>query len=201
MLFYSSIAHVLWFNYTHFQVTLCVQAYRARDVREEFSEARGVALALFSWLQIFIIAVPIEGLLTEETPLPLTIIYALSVLVDFMRNMSLLLFIFFPLILHQRKFRREGGTMNVHVTGVTVGTESSGTGQIGSLGSVEELHNARSRISELEQLVASLNERLALRNDIESRHENDGERNLVGSQSPNEPCCGSVSGATISTHE
>jgi len=154
-----------------------VQAYRARDVRSEFSEARGVALALFSWVQIWIIAAPTRALLEAEAEPLQTIIYALDVLVAFMTNLSLLLFIFVPLINHQRKFRREGGTMNVHVTGVDGGTESSTcTGQIRNLGSVEELHNARNRISELEELVKSLNERIGLRDDIESQHRNDGEK-------------------------
>lgn len=175
------ITHVFC-NFTpspHFQVILCVQAYRARDVRSEFSEARGVALALFSWLQIMIIAAPIQGLLEAEAePFP-TILYALEVLTAFMANMVLLLFIFVPLVYHQRKFRREGGTMNVHrITGVEGGPENStGASQIGDLRSVEELHNARNRISELEKLVASLNEKLALRDDIEShQRENDEEK-------------------------
>jgi len=138
-------------------IILCVQAYRARDVRSEFSEARGVALALVSWLQIMIISAPIEGLLKDSDT---TVMYALQVLTSFMRNLSLLFFIFGPLISHQRKFRREGGTLNVHrVTGVGGGTDAT-TGTVGDLGSMEELRNARCRISELQSQVETLNARI-----------------------------------------
>ena len=106
-------------------ILLCVQAYRARDIRSEFSEARGVALALFCMLQANIITYPTYLLLDEGDA---DARYMLLVLAGITSIFALLLFVFGPLISHQRKYQREGGRVGtIHVTGLDsrVGTTQS----------------------------------------------------------------------------
>lgn len=139
-------------------IFLCIQAYRARDIRAEFSEARGVALALFSWLQIMIIAVPTFYLIDETD---ITARYVLLVLEYSMRNLSLLVFIFGPLVAHQRKFAREGGGDRLPIRGEThiLGETSDGRDTTGEVASYE-LRGAKRRIAELEAQVKALNSRV-----------------------------------------
>lgn len=145
-------------NYTAI-IFLCVQAYRARDIRSEFSEARGVALALFSLLQANIITVPTLALLDEQDA---DARYILQVLHVITQIFALLLFIFGPLISHQRKYQREGGSLaTTHVTGLTVHT---GAGATQSQGDEQhptwsELRDAKGRISDLEIELQALRSR------------------------------------------
>jgi len=133
-------------------IILCVQAYRARDVRSEYSESRGVALALFSWLQITIISSPMAILVEGSNTIAQ---YILAVLKTVTITLSLLLFIFLPLISHHRKLQREGGSLNVQrITGFDA---ASVTPTIGD----RDFASARCRISELEVQVKALNNRIA----------------------------------------
>ena len=88
-------------------IMLCVQAYRARDIKSEFSEARGVALALFSWLQALIITVPALSLLEADEP---DAVYMLNVMSSVIPSWSILFFVFAPLIMHQRARSRGNHT-------------------------------------------------------------------------------------------
>ena len=117
-------------------VILCVQAYRARDIRSEFSEARGVALALFSWLQAIIITVPVAAVLGEENT---DAFHMLGVMQNVVPSWSMLFFIFFPLISHQRQRSRRGSSSTghgssgqptltrTHITGLECDTRMIGT--------------------------------------------------------------------------
>jgi 7 transmembrane sweet-taste receptor of 3 GCPR len=86
---------------------LCVQAYRARDIKTEFSEARGVALALFCWFLSSLIVFPTLYVLPLEA---VDAQYVMQVLHLFVNNMSLLLFIFIPIISHHRQHCRGSQT-------------------------------------------------------------------------------------------
>lgn len=81
-------------------IFLCIQAYRARDVSTEFSEARGIAIALFTMLQAVIIVFPTEALLEKEDR---DARYMLLVLLEVVTNLSLLFFIFGPIVAHSTK--------------------------------------------------------------------------------------------------
>jgi len=137
-------------------VILCVQAYRARDISSEYSEARGVALALFSWLQASIIAEPM-GYMLEETNTKAK--YTLAVLYTVSVNISMLLFIFIPIVSHERKAERKarrnaGGSSrptNVRVTGLATTTNTSGDSAA--------LRAALGRISDLESQLRSADSR------------------------------------------
>ncbi|CAB9520281.1 Gamma-aminobutyric acid (GABA) B receptor [Seminavis robusta] len=88
-------------------IILCIQAYRARDIKSDFSEARGVALALFCWLQSSLIVTPTQWILD---PTQIDTRYTLNVMQLFVNAMSLLLFIFCPLIAHHRHRVKYGGS-------------------------------------------------------------------------------------------
>ena len=88
-------------------IMLCIQAYRARDIKSEFSEARGVALALFSWLQALIITVPALSLLGPDES---DAVYMLNVMQSVIPSWSMLFFVFTPIIMHQRARSRGNRT-------------------------------------------------------------------------------------------
>lgn len=98
-------------------VILCVQAYRARDIGTEFSEARGVALALFCWLQsALIVVVPLHLMDPYGDS---NSWYFLVVMPLFFNGLSMMLFIFVPIMSHhKRKVRGEDTEQNIHVTGL-----------------------------------------------------------------------------------
>lgn len=75
-------------------VLACAQAYRAREISDEFSESKWVAITVASWLQVFVVGFPVM-LLVEENPMAT---YLLRVCILFVICMSLLLFLFVPKI-------------------------------------------------------------------------------------------------------
>ena len=128
-------------------IFMCVQAYRARDIQSEFSDARGVALALFSWLQIMIIANPMFAMMhAEDTEQR----YVLSVLVATTQTLSLLLFIFGPLVSHQRKIRRGLASNRIAVARREEFVDGILERTAGADALSLELKGTRSRITELE---------------------------------------------------
>jgi hypothetical protein len=76
----------------------CAQAYRARQISDEFSESRWVGVTVASWLQVFVVGFPVM-FLVKENP---TATYFLRTSSVFVVCMSLLLFIFVPKILFHR---------------------------------------------------------------------------------------------------
>ena len=46
----------------------CYQAFRARDVSDEFSEHKSLGVALFSWVQLLLIGVPVLFLIDDDNP-------------------------------------------------------------------------------------------------------------------------------------
>lgn len=99
-------------------IFLCIQAYRARDIRSDFSEARGVALALFSSLQAIIITTPAEAMLDQSE---VDAKYMLQTMSLFVSSMAMLLFIFGPLIAHHRAYVKRDSTVGntrTHISGL-----------------------------------------------------------------------------------
>jgi hypothetical protein len=76
----------------------CDQAYRARQISDEFSESRWVGVTVASWLQVFVVGFPVM-FLVKDNP---TATYLLRSCIIFVTCMSLLLFIFVPKILFHR---------------------------------------------------------------------------------------------------
>jgi len=143
-------------------VILCVQAYRARDIRTEFSEARGVALALFSMAQAVVIVFATKMVLDEEN---VDGNYILDVLLEITTSMAILFFIFAPLITHQSQFQGGGNRRSMattFVTGVSLETSNAtAASKDGADLKSFQLKEARNRISELEMQVKTLTSRLA----------------------------------------
>jgi len=164
-------------------ILLCVQAYRARDIQTQFSEARGVALALFSSLQVQILAAAMLFLINEYN---LNAFYMLDVLPEVMNSIAMLLFIFCPIISHHRA-RARGDTPSVTagpsstfhsprpsgggMTPVGVGTRISGLDyatppppagrlQFPTAGNAAELHQAQCKITELQDELQAMRSRI-----------------------------------------
>jgi len=71
------------------------QAYQARRISDEFSESRQLGVALFSWVQIGIVALPVLFLIDDDNP---TAKYFVEVAVIFVFCMSMLLILFVPIV-------------------------------------------------------------------------------------------------------
>ena len=134
-------------------IILCVQAYVARDVQPEFSQVRGISLTLFSWLQIDIVSLPALALIEDSNT---TASFILTVIRYVSMMLSLLLFIFGPLVFQQRKRQREGGDSRLPQRTTTVTMSNDSNAETAS----HELQGARFRIAELEVQVENLSSRI-----------------------------------------
>ena len=77
-----------------------VQAWKARNISDEFSEAKIVGSALYGWLQLLIVGVPVLFLISDDNT---TARYFVLVALIFLVSMSMLLIIFVPLFLQIRR--------------------------------------------------------------------------------------------------
>ena len=161
-------------------VILCVQAYRARDIRSEFSEARGVALALFGNAQAVFLAWPTLWLLHGDNgKTNVNAQYLMEVLLEVTTSVPMLLFIFGPLIAHHRQYRqrlcvrsslvgngpRVSGIALPNATGSGAGTMSVASSDGGPDMLLDlaplDIIEARRRIADLEAKVKELNTRIS----------------------------------------
>ncbi|CAB9498227.1 Gamma-aminobutyric acid (GABA) B receptor [Seminavis robusta] len=113
-------------------IILCVQAYRARDIKSTFSEARGVALAIFCWLQSDLIVTPTDWVVD---PTDVDTRYTLRVMQEFVNNMAMLLFVFGPLIAHHRHNVKHGDSTsmrNTRISGLDMETCTGTTAVFGT---------------------------------------------------------------------
>lgn len=72
------------------------QAFKTRNISDEFSESKKLGVALFSWVQLLLIGLPVFYLIDEGNP---TARYFVLAGILFTVCMSMLLLIFVPLIL------------------------------------------------------------------------------------------------------
>jgi len=75
--------------------TACWEAYKARHVSKELSEASRIGMAIFSWMQIGVIGFPVILLLDQTNTV---IFYFIRICLVFFSSMSLLLWVFVPLV-------------------------------------------------------------------------------------------------------
>jgi hypothetical protein len=94
-------------------ILACAQAYRARQISDEFSESRWVGVTVASWLQVFVVGFPVM-FLVKENP---TAAYFLRSSIIFVTCMSLLLFIFVPKILIHRHHSKNDGNEHKSISG------------------------------------------------------------------------------------
>jgi gamma-aminobutyric acid type B receptor len=86
-----------------------IQAYQARSIQSEFSESQYIAIVMASFLQIFVIGVPLL-FLVQTQPVEL---YVLKVAIVFLVSVVVLVCIFVPKMWHvhgRTKASREGST-------------------------------------------------------------------------------------------
>jgi hypothetical protein len=92
-------------------IMTCVQAFRARDISSEFSEAKYLGIAVFSWVQIGVVGVPVLFLVDEENVVAK---YSLVVGFVFTICMSMLLVVFVPMLLLKHR-KRESKTNSLNL--------------------------------------------------------------------------------------
>lgn len=84
----------------------CKQAYQARNISDEFSEAKNMGVGLFSWFQLIAVGFPMLFLIDNDNP---TARYFLQVFLVFAISMSMLLLIFIPMMIQAYKVKNSGG--------------------------------------------------------------------------------------------
>jgi len=109
---YGSCKPSTWVGNAMMIVVLCLnlgslllaayQAYKARDISEEYSESKQLGIVIFSWIQMLFVGIPVLFLIQEEDA---TAKYFVKLALIIAMCLSLLLLIFVPLILHQREDR------------------------------------------------------------------------------------------------
>jgi len=70
----------------------CYEAYRARNISDDFSESKYIAAIIISWLQLSIVGLPVASLIRTN----IVAMYLLITCLLFVSSMSLLLLIFVP---------------------------------------------------------------------------------------------------------
>ncbi|CAB9505925.1 Gamma-aminobutyric acid (GABA) B receptor [Seminavis robusta] len=90
---------LLAFNFLVVAIT-CWQAFQARDISPQFSEARAIGMSLASMLQTFLTGIPVLAVV-REMPVPF---YLVMTFVIFALSMILLGFIFVPKMRMQSRF-------------------------------------------------------------------------------------------------
>jgi hypothetical protein len=98
---------------------LCLTAYqaiKARKISDEYSESKQLGFAVFTTLQIIIVAVPILFLISDENP---DAKYLLQTLIIFAVCMSVMLVVFVPIIFqYHRQLHESGRTSSVGISGM-----------------------------------------------------------------------------------
>ena len=91
-------------------IMTCLQAFRARNISSEFSEAKYLGIAVFSWVQIAVVGVPVLFLVDEDNVVAR---YSLIVGFIFTTCMSMLLVVFVPMFLFKQQRQRESYTSSM----------------------------------------------------------------------------------------
>jgi hypothetical protein len=110
----------------------CHQAYKARSISDDFSESAYIGLAIYGWLQITVVAIPVLFLI-DDNP---TAQYFLQAALIFILSMSMLLIIAVPALVNTRRFENIKTSMrNIKITGLFAsnrhipGRRNTNTGQ------------------------------------------------------------------------
>ena len=100
-------------------VIACYQAYKARAISDEYSESKNLGIALFGWVEILLVGLPVLYLIEHDNS---NAKYFLQVVLIVAICLSMLLIIFVPILLHfrahQRRTIRSHGP-NVKVSGLS----------------------------------------------------------------------------------
>lgn len=132
---------------------MSIQAYKARNVSSELSEARSIGFAMFSWLNVYIVASP---MLNMVSPAETAAIFITNVLVDVLPNLCMLLFVFFPIIQHHRKAPDQTKGNRIMISGIEAnGSEDAQSRDNQVVRDLEaQVKLLDSRVVELEQVLS-----------------------------------------------
>jgi hypothetical protein len=125
----------------------CQQAYHARDISDEFSESKYIGVAIYGWLQILVVGLPILFLIQRDNP---TARYFLMVCMVFIVAMSMLLIIFVPVFVNYKKQQRgigNGQNSRVSVTGIETGEDLKKKQSVSRLSSLRQSFESGPRSS------------------------------------------------------
>lgn len=78
----------------------CWQAYEAKGIKSEFSEAKYIGLTVFSLFQAFVMGIPVVAIV-RNMPQAFYLVFSIMI---FLLCMAILLLIFLPKMLMQRKY-------------------------------------------------------------------------------------------------
>ncbi|CAB9531667.1 Gamma-aminobutyric acid (GABA) B receptor [Seminavis robusta] len=152
---------------------LCVQAYRARDIDSEFSEARGVAFALCTWFVSFLIVIPTEQFLGFKDCSDA--LHMLRVMYIFVVSSGTLLFIFAPIIAHHRQRQQQRASTTHSRTRISGIDTQHQAPSIGIFLDEERANGAQTdyaqRVAEMELELKVLRSRLIETEDMQSAEE------------------------------
>jgi hypothetical protein len=96
----------------------CHQAFKARNISDEFSESKHIGVAIYGWFQILVVAFPPLFLIDSDNS---TARYFLEVALIFILSMSMLLIISLPAVLNIRNETRPS-TGRVRISGLDTGS-------------------------------------------------------------------------------
>jgi len=132
-------------NFSAFFVA-CYQAYKARDISDEFSESKTLGVALFSWVQLILIGVPVIFLIEEDNP---SARYFISVGLTFVFSMSMLLIIYIPIVIQKHRERLAAMSFRIRSAQMTSNTNVGHRSETrhSSLASQDVRSSAQSRSS------------------------------------------------------
>ena len=85
-------------------ILACIQAWHARGLSEECSEAKYLGFALYTWLQFLIVGLPVLFLIDDDN---VRAKYFITIALVFAVSMSMLLIIFVPLFISFRRSRQD----------------------------------------------------------------------------------------------
>ena len=104
-------------------IVLCVcsflglawQAFKARNISTNYSESTYLGMAVFSWMQLSVVCIPVLFLVEDSNVVAR---YGLAVGLLFAICMSILLFIFLPIVYMSRQ--KTSSKTNIHVSGLNL---------------------------------------------------------------------------------
>jgi gamma-aminobutyric acid type B receptor len=123
----------------------CWQAYKARIHSDEFREAKGIGMAMFSWLQLTLIGLPVLLLIDQDD---VTARYFVTVGLVFLACMSLLFCIFIPIWKNMKEHdsvptRGLNRGRTTHISGISTRVQQSRQQSV-SFSSNDQINQLRS---------------------------------------------------------
>jgi 7 transmembrane sweet-taste receptor of 3 GCPR/5'-nucleotidase, C-terminal domain len=98
----------------------CHQAYKAKDISDEYSESKHLGIALFGWVEIVLVGFPVLFLIQQDNT---NAKYFLEVILISCISLSMLLIIFLPIMMHFKAHQRRTSSVTpkrskVQISGV-----------------------------------------------------------------------------------